>query len=277
MAPVIYLSDGFLANSSEPWRIPDPEDLPSLTVDHPTGPQNGRFLPFLRDPETLARPWALPGTPGLEHRIGGLEKEPETGNVSYDPQHHWRMVQERAEKIARLAEVIPEVEVYGPEEGDLLLVGWGSTYGAIREAVRQAQDEGKSVAHVHLRYLNPFPRNLEEVLRRYRGILVPELNMGQLAQLLRARFASDQTVRWCPGCGDYAILATVQKTFARFGWPREKFVIISGIGCSSRFPYYMNVYGFHTIHGRAPTVATGVKLANPDLSVWVVTGDGDGF
>ncbi len=188
MAPVIYLSDGFLANSSEPWRIPDPEDLPALTVDHPTGPQNGRFLPFRRDPETLARPWALPGTPGLEHRIGGLEKEPETGNVSYDPQHHWQMVQERAEKIARLAEVIPEVEVFGPEEGDLLLVGWGSTYGAIREAVRQAQEEGKSVAHVHLRYLNPFPRNLEAVLRRYRGILVPELNTGQLAQLLRARF-----------------------------------------------------------------------------------------
>lgn len=191
MAPVIYLSDGFLANSSEPWRIPDPEKLPALQVKHPTAPQNGRFLPFQRDPETLARPWALPGTPGLEHRIGGLEKEPGTGNVSYDPQHHRQMVQERAEKIARLAEVIPDVEVDGPEEGDLLLVGWGSTYGAIREAVYQAQQEGKSVAHVHLRYLNPFPRNLGDVLRRYRGILVPELNTGQLAQLLRARFLVD--------------------------------------------------------------------------------------
>ncbi len=189
MTPVVLLSDGFLANSSEPWRIPDPEDIPPIPVQHPSVRNNGgRFLPYKRDPETLARPWAIPGTPGLEHRIGGLEKEPETGNVSYDPQHHQRMVKERAEKIERLAGVIPEAEVFGPEEGDLLVVGWGSTFGAIREAVRQAQDQGLSVAHMHLRYLNPMPRNVGQVLKRYKRVLVPELNMGQLAWLLQARY-----------------------------------------------------------------------------------------
>ena len=195
MSPVMILSDGFLANSSEPWRIPDAADIPPIPVNHPDGPGSapsngeGAFLPYYRDAETLARPWAIPGTAGLEHCIGGLSKAPETGNVSYNPLHHERMVHERAEKIARLAEVIPPQEVYGPEEGELLLVSWGGTYGAVRSAVAAARRQGRSVAHAHLRYLNPFPSNLRDVLSLYRQVVVPELNGGQLAFLLRGRYA----------------------------------------------------------------------------------------
>jgi 2-oxoglutarate ferredoxin oxidoreductase subunit alpha len=189
--PVFILSDGFLANSSEPWLIPDADDVEPIEVYHPQGHTNGGepFLPYKRDPETLARPWAIPGTPGLEHRLGGLSKAPVTGNVSYDPHHHEQMVTDRAEKVARLADVIPEQDVHGPAEGDLLIVSWGGTYGAVRMGVRQAQAKGYPVAHAHLRYLNPFPRNLREVLSRYKRIIVPELNNGQLAFLLRGRFA----------------------------------------------------------------------------------------
>ena len=195
MSPVMILSDGFLANSSEPWMIPNAADIPPIEFYHPDGPANapansdGAFLPFRRDVETLARPWAIPGTAGLEHRIGGLSKAPDTGNVSYNPLHHEQMVRERAEKVARLAEVIPPQEVYGPEQGDLLLVSWGGTYGAVRSAVAAAQRRGQSVAHAHLRYLNPFPANLRDLLRRYRQVVVPELNGGQLAFLLRGRYA----------------------------------------------------------------------------------------
>ncbi|WP_374687176.1 2-oxoacid:acceptor oxidoreductase subunit alpha [Promineifilum sp.] len=195
MTPVMILSDGFLANSSEPWQIPNSADIAPIEYYHPAGlagaPVNGdgAFLPYYRDPETLARPWAIPGTAGLEHRIGGLSKAPETGNVSYNPLHHERMVRERAEKIARLAEVIPPQEVFGPEEGELLVIGWGGTYGAIRSAVAAARRRGLSVAHAHLRYLNPFPANLRDVLSRYRQVVVPELNSGQLAFLLRGRYA----------------------------------------------------------------------------------------
>jgi 2-oxoglutarate ferredoxin oxidoreductase subunit alpha len=195
MTPVMILSDGFLANSSEPWQIPNSADIPTIEYYHPAGladaPVNGdgAFLPYHRHPETLARPWAIPGTADLEHRIGGLSKAPETGNVSYNPLHHERMVRERAEKIARLAEVIPPQEVFGPQEGELLLVGWGGTYGAIRSAVAAARQRGLSVAHAHLRYLNPFPVNLRDVLSRYRQVVVPELNGGQLAFLLRGRYA----------------------------------------------------------------------------------------
>lgn len=190
MTPVFILSEGFLANSAEPWRIPNAEEIPPIEVHHPGGRTNGDgpFLPYLRDPETLARPWALPGTPGLEHRVGGLSKAPVTGNVSYDPFHNEQMITERAEKIARLADAIPEQEVFGPRRGELLVVSWGGPYGVVRSAVRLAQQEGKSVAHAHLRYLNPFPRNLREVLASYKTILVPELNAGQLALLLRGRF-----------------------------------------------------------------------------------------
>ncbi len=193
MAPVAMLMDGYLANSSEPWRIPDPDDIPPIEISHPTEPNgpDGKFLPYQRDPVTLGRPWAIPGTPGLEHRVGGLEKSPEFGNVSYSPEHHQRMTNERAAKVARLADIIPEQEVFGPKEGELLVVGWGGTYGAIHAAVAQAQAKGYSVAQAHIRYLNPFPRNLGYILQNYDKILVPELNMGQLALLLRDRYLVD--------------------------------------------------------------------------------------
>ena len=193
MAPVLLLTDGYLANSSEPWRIPDPDSIPPIPIEHPTEPNgpDGKFLPYKRDPVTMARPWAIPGTPGLEHRIGGLEKSPEYGNVSYAPKDHQQMVNERAEKIARLADISPEQRVYGPAEGELLVVSWGSTYGAIRAAVGRAHTRGLSVAHAHIRYLNPFPRNLGDILDRYERILVPELNMGQLSLLLRARYLKE--------------------------------------------------------------------------------------
>jgi 2-oxoglutarate ferredoxin oxidoreductase subunit alpha len=186
MTPVVFLSDGYLANSSEPWRIPDPEDLPRIEVRHRSDPDG--FLPYLRDEVTLGRPWVLPGTPKMEHRIGGLGKQDVTGNVSYTAEDHEQIVKIRAEKVARLVNTIPEQTVFGPEQGDLLVVGWGGTYGAIRSAVGAAQAEGKSVAAAHIRYLNPFPRNLGDILSRYEKVLVPELNLGQLSLLLNARF-----------------------------------------------------------------------------------------
>ncbi|MFQ5576441.1 MAG: 2-oxoacid:acceptor oxidoreductase subunit alpha [Anaerolineae bacterium] len=192
--PVFILRDGFLANSAEPWSIPNPDDLPAIQVQHPAAAQNGngagRFLPYKRDPKTLGRPWAIPGVPGLEHRLGGLAKQPETGNVSYVPHENEQMTCERAEKVARLANVIPPQEVFGPEEGDLLVVGWGSTFGAARSAVQRHLVEGKAVSHAHLRYLNPFPRNLGDILSRFKRILVPEMNMGQLVILLRSRYGT---------------------------------------------------------------------------------------
>lgn len=190
MTPVMILSEGFLANSAEPWLVPNADDIPAIEVKHPQGRFNGHgpFLPYERDPETLARPWALPGTPGLEHRLGGLSKAPVTGNVSYDPQHNEQMIRDRAEKIARLADVIPEQEVFGREDAELLVVSWGGTFGVVRTAVARSQRAGHSVAHAHVRYLNPFPRNLEALLKRHRRVLVPELNTGQLALLLRGMF-----------------------------------------------------------------------------------------
>jgi 2-oxoglutarate ferredoxin oxidoreductase subunit alpha len=186
MTPVFMLSDGYVANNSEPWRIPDVDSIAPIPVEHRTDPQG--YQPYMRDPETLARPWVLPGTPGLEHRIGGLGKQDGSGNVSYDPADNEHINHVRAEKIARIADMIPELEVSGPEQGDLLVIGWGGTYGAIRGAVEQMQAEGKSVASAHLRHLNPFPKNLGNVLGRYRQVLVPELNMGQLSFLLQGRF-----------------------------------------------------------------------------------------
>lgn len=185
-SPVILLSDGYLANSSEPWRIPNPDLIAPIIVEHPTNPEG--FLPYARDPETMGRPWAIPGTPGLEHRVGGLGKAPLTGNVSYRPEHHQQMIDERAAKVAKLADFIPEQDVMGPTSGDLLVVGWGSTYGAIRSAVQSAQREGHSVAAAHIRYLSPFPRNLGQLLSSYKKVLVPEMNMGQLALLLKATY-----------------------------------------------------------------------------------------
>ncbi|HEU4673102.1 MAG TPA: 2-oxoacid:acceptor oxidoreductase subunit alpha [Candidatus Limnocylindrales bacterium] len=186
MTPVVYLSDAFLATGAEPWRIPEVADLPSIGRDTASR-DDGPFMPYARDPETLARPWAVPGTAGLEHRIGGLEKADITGNVSYDPENHHLMQTLRAEKVARIADDIPDLQVFGPAEGDLLILGWGSTYGAIRSAVERLQAAGRSVAHAHLRHVNPLPRNTETVLRSYRRVLLPEINLGQLRLLLRGR------------------------------------------------------------------------------------------
>ncbi|MEN9785106.1 MAG: 2-oxoglutarate ferredoxin oxidoreductase alpha subunit [Pseudomonadota bacterium] len=186
MCPVILLSDGYLANGSEPWRVPSVDSLPDLRVSFRTDPEG--YKPYLRDPETLARPWVRPGTPGLEHRIGGIEKQDVTGNVSYDAQNHEHMSRLRAEKIARI--VVPDLQVYGDPDG-LLVVGWGSTWGAIRSAVDMARSRGLRVGHAHLRHLNPMPRNLAEVLRRYDRVLVPEMNLGQLVRVLRAETLVD--------------------------------------------------------------------------------------
>src|SRR5713101_435762 len=197
MTPIFLLSDGYLANGAEPWLIPKVADLPRITVTHPSMPNsngNGEahFLPYKRD-NRLVRQWAIPGTAGLEHRIGGLEKEDVTGNVSYDPANHEHMVRTRAQKIANIAQEIPELQVNGPEEADLLVAGWGGTYGAITTAVDRVQRRGRKVAQVHFRYLNPMPKNTAEVLKRYKRILVPELNCGQLRWLLRAQYLVDAT------------------------------------------------------------------------------------
>jgi 2-oxoglutarate ferredoxin oxidoreductase subunit alpha len=186
MTPVVVLSNGHLANSSEPWRIPEVETLARPQISHWTDPET--FQPYARDPETLARPWAIPGTPGLEHRIGGLAKEEGTGNVSYDPENSERMIRLRSEKIARIAAEIPPIEIDGPETGELLVVGWGGTFGAITSAVEAARQGGKSVSSIQLRHLNPFPTNLEPILNSFDKILVPELNQGQLVRLLRSEF-----------------------------------------------------------------------------------------
>jgi 2-oxoglutarate ferredoxin oxidoreductase subunit alpha len=183
MCPVILLSDGYVANGAEPWVVPDLASLPDLRPTFRTEVEG--FLPYGRDDATLARPWVRPGTPGLEHRIGGIEKQDGTGNISYDPKNHERMCQLRAEKIRRIADALPPTEVHG-DDGGVLVVGWGSTWGAIRTAVDQRRAAGQRVAHVHLRWLNPLPKDLGELLRRYDRVLVPEMNMGQLSRVLRA-------------------------------------------------------------------------------------------
>ena len=185
MTPVVLLSDGYLANSAEPWLIPDVEALPRTEIENHTDPEG--FQPYMRDPVSLARPWAIPGTPGLEHRIGGLSKEEVTGSVSYDPENNQHMHEIRADKVARIGSVLPPL-VKGPSQGDLLVVGWGGTLGAIVTATEDAREAGLSVSNVHLRHLNPFPANLEKVLGSFEKILVPEINSGQLCLLLRAKF-----------------------------------------------------------------------------------------
>lgn len=190
MVPVILLSDGYLANGSEPWRLPTVEDLPDLRIEFASDPET--YQPYLRDPKTLARPWAIPGTPGLEHRVGGLEKEDITGNVSYDPENHERMIGLRAEKVERVADGLAPLEVEGdPEGGDVLVVGWGSTLGAITGAVNLARERGLSVSRVHLRHLMPLPKDLGDILARFDHVLLPEMNSGQLAMILRARYLVD--------------------------------------------------------------------------------------
>jgi 2-oxoglutarate ferredoxin oxidoreductase subunit alpha len=189
MSPVFYLSDGYLANGAEPWLVPEIEDLPKIEVKFATDPAN--FMPYARDEETLARPYALPGTPGLEHRIGGIEKQHLTGNVNYDPENHHFMVLMRQAKVDRAAQDIPDVEVFGEKSGKVLVLGWGSTYGSITSAVERLQAEGKPVSSAHLRHLNPFPSNLGEVLRSFERVIIPEMNLGQLATMIRAKYLVD--------------------------------------------------------------------------------------
>ena len=189
MVPVIILSDGYLANGAEPWKIPDVSELPEIPVHFETNPEN--FQPYRRDPQTLARPWAVPGTPGLEHRIGGLEKQDVTGNVNYEPLNHERMVRLRAEKVAGIAQDIPDVVPVGADSGDLVIVSWGSTSGPITAALKSEKFNGRRIGHVHLRHLNPLPKNLGDVLMRYDKVLVPEMNMGQLVMMLRAKYLVD--------------------------------------------------------------------------------------
>src|SRR3989440_3159551 len=187
--PVYLLSDAYLANGSEPWLLPDVNTIAEIDAGFTTeAPTEGEFLPYVRDDETLARLWAIPGTPGLEHRIGGLEKQDLTGNVSYDPENHDLMTRLRAEKIAGIASDIPELEVDDPDGADLLVLSWGGTYGPVAAGVRSVRDEGRRVAHAHLRYLNPFPRNTGDVVRSYERVLIPEINLGQLRKLIRAEF-----------------------------------------------------------------------------------------
>jgi 2-oxoglutarate ferredoxin oxidoreductase subunit alpha len=189
MTPVIFMSDLYIGFGAEPWSIPKASDLPAIDVDFQT--DGDGFDPYLRDEITLARPWAIPGTPGLEHRIGGLEKENISGNVSYDPENHEQMVHLRAEKVARIVNDIPPTETFGESSGELLVLSWGGTYGVVRTAVEYKQEEGESVSHVHLRYLNPLPRELGDIMRRFNKVLIPELNLGQLRLLIRAEYLID--------------------------------------------------------------------------------------
>ncbi|MCD0459625.1 2-oxoacid:acceptor oxidoreductase subunit alpha [Roseiconus lacunae] len=191
MVPVMILSDGYIANGSEPWKLPEPNELSEIKIEHPeAGEPDEPFLPYLRD-ENLSRPWAIPGTEGLMHRVGGLEKQHETGNVSYDPANHQLMVQTRANKVANIAQRIPEQDVVGETSGDLLVVSWGGTYGACLTAVRRCQEAGHRVSHAHIRYLNPLPRNIGDLLKSFDRVLVPELNTGQLRMLLRSEYLVD--------------------------------------------------------------------------------------
>ena len=203
MVPTFLLSDGYIANGAEPWAIPDVNKLPKIKIVHPTEPNStegklhengtdepGKFLPYKRNP-MLVRPWAIPGTPGLEHRIGGIEKQDITGNVNYEPANHEHMVHTRAQKVANIAQTIPDLAIEGDQEGELLLIGWGGTYGSIATALQRARRKGTKIGQVHFRYLNPFPKNTAEVFKRFKKFLVPELNSGQLLLLLRAMFLID--------------------------------------------------------------------------------------
>ena len=189
MIPVMVLSDGYVANGSEPWKIPKFSELPDITVN--MAKDSSAFKPYEHNEKTLARKWAVPGMKGFEHRVGGLEKENISGNVSYDPDNHHYMVEHRQRKVDIIANHIPKIETFGDKSGELLVLGWGGTYGALRSAVEKAQMKGHSVSHVHLRHLNPFPSNLGEILVNYKNVLIPELNLGQLDILIRSKFLID--------------------------------------------------------------------------------------
>jgi len=189
--PVFMLSDGYLANGSEPWSIPNFDDLPSIHPNFYANENGVPFMPYARDEKTLARPWAIPGTPGLEHRIGGLEKDDVTGNVSYDPEKHHHIKELRAQKVLNITEDIPPTEILGKTSNDLLILSWGGTYGSCRSATERLQKDNKKVSHVHLRWVNPLPKDLGEILIRFKNILIPELNMGQLSKIIRADYLVD--------------------------------------------------------------------------------------
>ena len=216
MTPVMYLSDGYLANGSEPWMIPDVEELEPIEVNFADQPNaDGDYLPYLRNEATLSRPWAIPGTAGLEHRIGGIEKAENTGHVSYDPENHHRMVELRQEKVNRIQNDIPKTDVFGESHGDLLVLSWGGTYGSCRSAAETLQDEGLKVSHVHLRWISPLPKDLGEILIHFKNVLIPEINLGQLLRLIRAEYLVDaqglNLVRGRP-IGVSTIIETVKKT-----------------------------------------------------------------
>ncbi len=196
MCPVFFLSDGYIANGAEPWKLPDIDKLPRIVIEHPVknNNENGSFLPFLRNEKTLARPWAVPGTPGLEHRIGGIEKADKTGGVCYDPANHHLMSELRRDKIRRIADDIPLAEILGEKKGKLLVLSWGGTYGTTHAAVAELQSQGKKVSACHLNYINPFPRNLGEILKSFETVLIPELNMGQLIVLIRNEYEGVRAV-----------------------------------------------------------------------------------
>lgn len=192
MTPVVLLTDGYLANGSEPWMIPDVQNLEPIDVKFESDLKDGEeYLPYLRDKDTLSRPWAIPGVPGLEHRVGGLEKAEDTGHVSYDPDNHHRMVELRQEKVNRIQNDIAQTEVYGDENGDVLILSWGGTFGSCRSAVESLCDQGKSVSHVHLRWISPLPKDLGEIIIKFKNILVPEINMGQLIKIIRSEYLVD--------------------------------------------------------------------------------------
>jgi len=193
MTPVVLLTDGYLANGSEPWQVPKVDDLPDFDVSFAdeSNLADGQFLSYSRDKKTLARPWAIPGTPGLEHRIGGIETEDLTGNVSYDPDNHHYMVETRAKKVDAIANEIASSEIFGSKSGDLLILSWGGTKGACRSATEALKADGKKVGHLHLRWINPFPKDLGEKLIKFKNILIPEINYGQLIKLIRAEFLVD--------------------------------------------------------------------------------------
>ena len=196
MTPVILLTDGYLGNGAEPFKIPSAAELPKLDVKYQTTPNyNGSYMPYLRDAK-LIRPWAIPGTPGLEHRIGGLEKDSMSGMVSYDGMNHEKMVLTRAQKIANVVEDVPDAEVFGKATGDVLLISWGGTFGSVRGAAEQLQQQGKAVSHVHLRWINPLPKNLGALIKGFKKIMVPEVNNGQLSFYLRAMFPGVDPVQY---------------------------------------------------------------------------------
>ena len=191
MMPVILLSDGYIANGSEPWKIPSVNKLPKIKNNLVNSKDKEDFMPYKRNEKTLARPWALPGTEGFEHRIGGLEKEDLSGNVSYDPDNHHEMTLQRQKKVDIVADSIPDLEVFGDNSGDLLVLSWGGVYGSVKSAVKKSQDHGSSVSHVHIRHINPFPKNLGDILKKFKKVLIPELNMGQLLTIIRAKYLVD--------------------------------------------------------------------------------------